>query len=360
MFTTYSVYLLVLFTSVIFVFFNESSINKNNKNSFIYISIFSIIIVSTLRNYNVGVDNYEYSEWFNTINTENSLNDTIFTNIIDYEPAFVIINYFLKYLNLNYSFALLFYSILIWVPIYSYHKYQKHFYFAIFVFITTGFLFFTFNGQRQAIAIAFVFLGTRQLLENKPYKFLLSIFIATMFHFSAILMLSIYFLIKIPKINSKQILIYLLTSLFLPISFFFGIISKVAFLFPYYVSYIENDNFMQSKSISAGVLYQVALEFIVLYYYKAFAKTNFEIKLFNLFFIGSILYNLFYGNLFISRIVIYLLFFQPFVFCIILYKLYYNNKYTEIFIIMLIFFLMFLYKILLNDSGCSPYTTIFN
>lgn len=314
-----------------------------------------LVAISGLRASSVGVDNYEYSEWFASLSLDNSLVDSISLNIIDYEPGFVIINYILKVFDFGYNWALVLYALLIWVPIYLFSKYFKNFYFVIFSFVSLGFLFFTFNGQRQAIAIGFIFLGTFFLLKHNYILFALSILIATMYHFSAILMGVIFFIFRMPRFSVKYWFFSILFSLFIPLSVLFGLIEKIASLFPFYGSYIQNDNFKQANIISGGVLYQVLLEFIILYYYKLYAKTSIELKFFNVFFVGAIGFNLFYGNLFLSRIVVYLLFFQPFVLAIILSKLKSTSKYLEVLSILSLLFLMFIYKILFSDSGCSPY-----
>lgn len=352
---TFIIYLGLLFSSVFFVWLSKLSKKVILRKTAIFFSFFIIILVSGLRGSTVGVDNFEYSEWFRLLNMENGLMEAISTNIIDYEPAFVLINYVIKTVNLNYNYALILYSMLIWAPIFIFFKHFKDFHFAIFSFLTLGFLFFAFNGQRQAIAQGFVFLGVYFLIDNKKYHFLLSIISASLFHFSAILLLSIFFINKISKVSVYIWFVSIIGSLIIPLSLLFGIIENIAGLFPYYGSYIDNDNFKQANSISAGVLYQVLFELIILFFYKNFAKTKIEILFFNLFFIGAIMFNMFYGNLFLSRIVVYFLFFQPFVISIILSKLNFQKRYFEISSILLALFALFLYKVLYNDSGCSPY-----
>ncbi len=356
---TFFIYFLVLFFSVISLIVYSYTKNKFLKNISILTSVCIIVLFSGIRASTVGIDNYEYSEWYKTLSIDNGIFESITSNIMDYEPGFVVINYFLKYFSLDYNYALIIYAVLIWIPIYQFIKFSKDFYFAIFVFITLGFLFFTFNGQRQAIAIGFVFLGTRYLFEKRNFKFLLSIIVATMFHFSAILMLIILLINKLPKLSTMTWLSFIIFSLILPLSFLFGIIEKVAAIFPFYGSYIQNDNFTQTNRFSAGVLYQVLFEFLILFYYKSYAKTNYEIKIFQLFLFGAVAFNLFYGNLFLSRIVVYLLFFQPLVLAVILTKLKSSKKYAEVVGISFLLIIMFVYKILFSDSGCSPYTTIF-
>lgn len=358
MFTTYIVYSIFLFSSTFILF-----LSKFRKSSifFLILSFILIILISSLRAESVGTDNPAYSEWYNSIDLNLSLYELITLNIIDFEPGFVILNYVIKSLDFNYNLALVFYSILVWGPIFYFYKYFKnYFYFVIFTLITLGYLFFTFNGQRQAIAIGFIFLATKYLYEKKNIKFIISIIIATSFHFSAILFSTIYYIFKIPKLPTFFWIFLILFSLFFPLSYLFYSIGKVANLFPFYSSYLLLDNFTQSNNFSPGVFYQVILEFIILLYYRIYAKTNLEIFIFHLFLIGAISYNLFYGNLFLSRLVVYLLYFQAIVFAIIFSNFLKTKKYIEALFLTSIFLVMFYYKIQFSDSNCSPYITIFS
>ena len=131
---TFIIYLGILFSSIFFVWIAELSKNKILRKFSIFLSFFIIILISCFRGSTVGVDNFEYSEWFRLLNNENSLIETISLNIIDFEPGFVFINYVLKHLNLNYNFALAFYAILIWVPIFIFLNTLKIFILQFFLF----------------------------------------------------------------------------------------------------------------------------------------------------------------------------------------------------------------------------------
>lgn len=344
-----------MFLSILPIITFENSDNPIGRKAALCFSLLAIIAVSGMRGSSVGVDNFGYYEWYINLSQDIELLDTITLNIMDFEPGFVTFNYILKSYDLGYNWAESLYSLLIWGPIYFYSKYIKNFYFAIFSFISLGFLFFTFNGQRQAIATGFIFLGTIFLFEEKKWLFILSILIATTFHFSAILMFVIFFIFKIPRLSTNFWGWAIFLSLLFPLSTLFGIIEKIASLFPFYGSYIQNENFTQANPITAGVIYQVLLELIILIYFKKFSKSLFELKIFNIFFISAIGFNLTYGNLFLSRVAIYLLFFQPFVLAIILYKLKLAGRKVEVLGIMIILFVLYIYKIQMSDSGCSPY-----
>lgn len=351
------IYSIFLICTTLSLFISSISKFRYSQYFFLFFSFALILILSSIRGDTVGTDNPAYYEWFNSLDLNLNLFDLIILNITDFEPGFVVINYIIKYFDLGYMFALFFYSILIWFPIFNFYNYFKgNFYFVIFTLVTLGYLFFTFNGQRQAIAIGFIFLATKFLYEKKNLKFIFSIIFAACFHFSAVLLFSIYFILKIPKLPTLFWFFSILISLFFPLSYLFSFIGQIANLFPFYSSYLLLDNFTQSNNFSAGVFYQVILEFIIIFYYKNYAKSNFEIFIFHLFLVGAITYNLFYGNLFLSRLVVYLLYFQAFAFSIIFSKFLHSKKHIEALTLTILFLIMFFYKIQFNDSNCSPYT----
>jgi transmembrane protein EpsG len=356
---TYFIYCSLLFFTTITLYLSSLCKVTNLKRALIFSSFISILIISSIRSELVGTDNLAYAEWYSEMDINSDLLELISINIIDFEPGFVLINYVFKVLDFSYNVALLFYAFFIWAPIFSFYKYfNKSFYFVIFTLFTLGYLFFSFNGQRQAIAIGFMFFAIRYLFEGRTFLYILFILLACTFHFSAILLFSLFFINKIPKLRSYFWYLAVTVALFFPLNFLFNIIGKVASLFPFYASYLLLDNFTQTNSFSLGVFYQVILEFIILYTYKVYANSDFEIKMYNIFFIGAITYNLFYGNLFLSRIVVYFLYFQAFVFAIIFSKFLKSKMYIECFLLVLLFTIMFLYKIQFSDSNCSPYFTV--
>lgn len=65
---------------------------------------------------------------------------------------------------------------------------------SILLFILTGPWLGSFNGVRQYLACAVIFAGHRYILDRKPWKYLLVVLVAGLFHVSAYLMLLLYFL----------------------------------------------------------------------------------------------------------------------------------------------------------------------
>lgn len=109
------------------------------------------------------------------------------------------------------------------------------------------------SGLRQAIAI-FCFIYSFKYLINRDFlKYAICSIIAVTFHHSAILLLPIYFLIHIKKINKLEIAVYL--SLYILILFASSFFIKplniiVDYFIPKYSYYIENE---KGNELSTGI-----------------------------------------------------------------------------------------------------------
>jgi hypothetical protein len=147
----------------------------------------------------------------------------------------------------------------------------------------------------------------------------------------------------------------MLGSVIVPGSLFYGIVFKIASIFPFYASYFEKI-LQESSGVSFGVLYQIILGFILLYYYIRMTPTKIELIVFNLSFIGAVLYNLFYGSPLLARFYIYFIFFQNYAFAFIVNYLVKLGRKLEVVGLMTMFLLVFFYKIFVKESGCCPYT----
>jgi len=352
---TYITYISTLFLSTLFAFVAGRLDKKSHATFFFFLSTFVIIFVTGFRDITVGTDTEFYAEWFYEIDSNLPLLDNILLYIIDYEPGYVVLNHFLAGLNVSFTIASLTYAVIIWFFIYkSFSDTKEILYLSLFFFITTGFLFFTFNGIRQAIAVSLIFYSLRYLLKDKSLIFLLIVVIASLFHFSALLLSSLLLINKLKKVNLKFLSIMLFSSLLLPGTLFYGLVFKIASIFPFYASYFERIN-AANTGFSFGVFYQMLLGFVLLAYYKSVANTKIQILVFHLSFIGAILYNLFYGSALLARFYIYFIFFQNYAFAYLMNFLIKNKRSLEALSLILIFFLVFLYRILVGDSGSSPY-----
>ena len=76
------------------------------------------------------------------------------------------------------------------------YKNEKDYCFSTLLFILAGMWAGTFNGVRQYMASAILFAGHRYIYEKKFWKYLFTVFLASAFHISAVVMIVLYFLLR--------------------------------------------------------------------------------------------------------------------------------------------------------------------
>jgi len=181
------IYFLVLIIVMLWIWVEKKSLSRKA----FFMPILILILFFSIRDFTVGTDTITYTKFFR---------DGLVPQYYEFNPEVEVGYQFVEYLILNFThnyFWLFFFCSLIVVPSYFYiiKKYSTNYILSIFIFITFGLYNFFFNGLRQGIAIAICFLALPFLLDKKILKYFIFIFIASLFHVSAWVMLFFYFLI---------------------------------------------------------------------------------------------------------------------------------------------------------------------
>lgn len=199
------IYFLILIIVMLWIWVEEKSLSRTS----VFIPIFILILFFSIRDFTVGTDTITYTKFFR---------DGLLPQYYNFNPEIEMGYQFFEYVILNFThnyFWLFFFCSIIVIPSYFYiiKKYSTNYILSIFIFITFGIYNFFFNGLRQGIAIAICFLALPLLIDKKKLKYLILIFIASLFHISALIMLFFYFLVhsKI-KLEYKMIFITVISS----------------------------------------------------------------------------------------------------------------------------------------------------
>ncbi|MBD3107691.1 EpsG family protein [Bacillus sp. AGMB 02131] len=99
-----------------------------------------------------------------------------------------------------------------------FYNYSKFFELSTFVYITGGTHVVSMNGLRQVMAAAICFIAIKYLLKGNFVKYALIILFASTFHFSALILLPMYFLTRV-KAWSKFTIFSLVVSILIVIGF---------------------------------------------------------------------------------------------------------------------------------------------
>ncbi|WP_321374240.1 EpsG family protein [uncultured Draconibacterium sp.] len=259
----YSLFFILLLLALI----GDSSLRNKTRgnNTAIYrialLCISTVLIVITSIRYEVGTDYTAYIE-----EAQYMLKIPFKEAIFKYELFFVLFTKISYGLFGTMQFFYMVIAFVIIVPFALSINYMKEslFYVFLFFFVTTTF-FISLNAMRQIAAFSIAFYAFVKYLRTDNKKFFLAIIIATFWHTSALIYLSIYFL---DKINLNRVYILVLVSF---------IVFKVI-LNQLMISFIENTGlplryYFLAQEGSSSLMF-IIISLIVFILFKFFVKRN--------------------------------------------------------------------------------------
>ena len=356
---TYTIYLGTLLLSVLFTSNVKVRYSPLKNGLIILIGLLPIIVISGLR-MDVGTDDYFYRFYYEEyFIPSSSLSSSIYTHFTIYEPLFTIITQLCKTTGLNYTHVKILYALITWLPIaLSIKEEKKYPYIIIFIAITSGFMFMTFNGVRQMMAWSYILLSVRYIDDSKfgIFPFLFFIAVATMLHYTSLIALPVFLFLSKYRVTQRQWLFIYTLSLFTPFRLFDTLMAIFSTHVPGYTSYYVNRALFEINSFSLGVVYQISIGYLAIYFYKYIPKNNNRIYYyFSATIIGHIIYALFWNSYVLLRVAVIFINFQMFSISLIILYLYRNRRKEDATAIIILFLLTYIYRIYTNDSGVSPY-----
>lgn len=150
--------------------------------------VFILLVLFTGLRYQVGIDYPIYEEIYN---------DPYSVHALALEPIWAGINDLLRTIGFRArGFFFLTSLIIVWGYYTGIRKISPDFYISILLFVVCGFYFESANIVRQYVATSVLFAGFPYFIKGKLKIYLLYVFIAVLFHYSAILVLPVIFLCK--------------------------------------------------------------------------------------------------------------------------------------------------------------------
>jgi len=233
---------------------------------------------------------------------------------------------------------------------------------GLFFCFTTGFFFATMNGLRQTIALMIFFNAVRCIISRSIIRFHLFIILGLCFHLSILLVYPFYFFIhRVSFTNKNWLFVYFgayITSYIIGLK---GLILFFINLVPKYAQYalVITENYDRPKSAGIGNYYSVLIGALIIFFSRELIKKMPYLKVYyNFFFIGGILFNLFWLNSVMGRLTFLFVWFKVFCLAGIMYLLG-NSKWAALlYMIVLGEIVLFLYRIFAHGSLCSPFQFI--
>lgn len=227
-------FLFPLTISICLLYISEKvKIKINNKSLNKVITLIALIIpaiVAASRKIIEVGDSTLYGEFIFNCALENDWKyyfNFLHNNYYSFETGYLLLTYIISRITSNYHILFFIISFINVCIIYDgLKKLEKHIKLDKWMGMLVFYLLFfgeTLNIIRQSLGLAIIFWGMHYIYEKKQYKFLLTVFIASLFHISCILgavLYYVYYLIK--KSKNKKILVYLIAFISLFVVIFYS------------------------------------------------------------------------------------------------------------------------------------------
>ncbi|SLK04681.1 EpsG family protein [Salegentibacter salarius] len=335
------------------------SYNKLNLQDY-FILILLVTIVG-LR-YNVGVDWPAYKEYFEDFDLYKNLSFQDQTM----EVGYYLINYFANYIGGGYILVFSIAACVSWFFVLKSVP-AKLLPLIIFFIFSDGYFFWSMNGVRQFIAVAIFAYSIKFILSKKFLNYFLFIILAALFHQSAILLIPLFFIPYERVFKQKWWMIvfgisfvFSGTPLILSaLPKIFKVISEFVPFLAGYNSYFDSQYYEARELTGTGLGYyfRILISFVLLIFSKPLIQKYPETRVyFVLFFLGVIIYNLFFSFQIVERFTTYFLFLRAYLLGFLVYYLYKSRTFNFIGLgILVIYFILFWSDIYTSANDCCPY-----
>ena len=239
-----------------------------------------LILVPTILagiRYNVGTDFLTYIKMYDNLKGIECIDYfTKYAAIFDIEPSFYIISRFAYLFFDSVKVVFYIYELIIVIFVVSAlerFNVRKMLPLSIYIF----FLYFipiSFNLIRHTAALAIIFYALSYFYEEKYFKFIIYVFLATLFHKTAIIFFLVLFFIpsKNEKINTMKIKIYYIMIVLSPL--ILNITMRFIKYIPFLSSYFEKYNVNFNNSGFGFLIFILPTMLPIIYMWKKGEKQN--------------------------------------------------------------------------------------
>lgn len=335
---------------------NEIYIDIKKPNGlFVFLAFLSLFLVCGLR-WRVGTDYGNYIDMYN-INASKSFVEILLGG----EPLFMLITWVSSRNGYHPEVMFLICAFIITgLMVLSIRDYSTMFELSMFLFITDMSYYAQFNGIRQCMAGAVIFWGFRYLIQGNFKKYLVMILIACTIHISALLFISLYFIVRL-RPWSKWIMC--IAGVFFISFVFFPQVMEILFhtVDGRFQGYFDLTGGYSSygvkpmRVIVAGV--PIIISFI---FYKSLKRTNPNVDvLINLSVLNFLFMFIALKNVSLSRMCMYL---APYNMLLIpeFVRMDKTKARYLVYVGIMIVFMLYMIVLLPVDSNLLPYRTIFS
>lgn len=224
----------------------------NSKKIFIIFSSIHLIIIQGFRHVSVGTDLIRYQSQY-TLSTNIPLDVYLEGR---FEIGYQILNFIFASIGISFQGFIFLISVFVFTVLGIFiYKYSESPWLSYVLYMLLGLFDFGFSGLRQIIAMSIILLSFSSIIDENWKKFFLIVFIATLFHRTAIIFIVIYPLTNWNRFNKVYKFSYIPLLLFL-VLFGNAISRRAAILF--------NDDYLLDFTESNEITTTAIIIFIVL------------------------------------------------------------------------------------------------
>lgn len=294
-----AIYLYTFLFFFIFAFLEVRTTIEEKKKNVLYVFMYVFLVFEVGFRWETGTDWTDYMRHF----LQSTSYETVLLNVLlGYEPGYGFFAFLVRSFTDNYTVFLVLHAALYYFLIFKANKFLSPYPFVsllVFYCSTMGIL----GSNKQLIALAICFYSLQFVLDKKPVKFFLLVFIAFFFHTSALFFVVYYFL-------NRDFKKYLIISVLI-VAFIIGKSSLPSFMFSSLANFLGgaaadkadmySDNQLSETSLSMIGLIRRLLFFVVFFinYDMLVRKFAAYRLIFNGYLFGLIVYFLFWESLII-------------------------------------------------------------
>lgn len=364
----YCVYIFILVYSVGFAWLTLHCKQLRNYKIWRWDVLIPVLLVSLLMGfrYQVGTDWGAYLSYYIDIRDFGMTSQEVVDSTM--EPLYLLLNISLASLHLPYQ---LFFTVIMFLHLIllykSFDRYTFLLPWGLFFYVVTIFTT-SLNIQRQTLSVCIFFFSLRYILDGKFIKYACCILVASLFHYSAIVLFPVYFL----RLNGLRFFDNRLVQLLLYIVSFFLFSYALTWILAFVLQYVTNakylgnlqalGNWNMDVSSGLGILATHLIDILLIFFSKDLARNykdcGFKV-LFRIFLLGVCLSNVFGIDVFLSRIPFAM---ESLRFLMLAFLLHYSfvikkKEWTYVLggSILFLYLSMFLVSISNGSSGSSPF-----
>lgn len=249
------------------------------------------MFIPAFRGINVGLDTYSYWEMFNEVNKPIL---QVFSEL-RHEPLYLLLTIMCNRLGNFILLQVIVSFIYIFFVTRMIKNYSSICWVSFLFFFVYGFYYMAFNEMRQAVATGFCCFAIEYILKGDRIRYLVMVVVASLFHYSALILITFAFFKKAPQV--KVIHLGIIAALY-------GVMTTAAYLFLDTMNNILPLQYLQNEETGGYslLLLQIVTLCYALWYRKDLNKSDFDRLAFYMLALSIVLFPFCHLNPFFFRL----------------------------------------------------------